>query len=141
VRVLFDTNVILDLLLDREPFVEAAADLLSRAERREVQGYLGATTVTTLFYLLRKALGPVAARDSVRSLLEILDVAPVHRGTLEGAMDRDLGDFEDAVLLQAGVDAGMDLVVTRDPAGFQKSEILVHSPREAVALLEALESR
>ena len=71
---LFDTNVILDVLLDRLPFAEPAAILLARAERGEIQGFACATTVTTVFYLARKAVGRELARGQVGDLLSILNV-------------------------------------------------------------------
>ena len=61
-RVLFDTNVVLDLLLARQPHVETAAALVARVERGELTGCLCATTVTTIFYLASKAVGAEAAR-------------------------------------------------------------------------------
>ena len=56
-RVLFDTNVVLDVLLDRKPFWEIAAQLVARVERKELVGFLGATTLTTIYYIVAKASG------------------------------------------------------------------------------------
>ncbi len=137
-RVLFDTNVLLDVLLDREPFAEPAADLLSRAARREIQGFFCSTSVTTIFYLLQKNLGVSEAKSHIRSLLAILDVAPVHRGSLEGALDLDLPDFEDAVIVEAAIEVQIDLIVTRDPRGFQGGAIPIQSSEGAVAFLQSL---
>ena len=64
-RVLFDTNVILDLLLDREPFSQDAAGCLSMVESGEIEGRLCASTVTTLHYLIRKSVGVVSALDGI----------------------------------------------------------------------------
>ena len=71
-KVMFDTNVVLDVLLDRPPFSEPVAQLLSQAERGEIQGFACATTVTTIFYLVRKAVGLPDARRHVGDLLSIL---------------------------------------------------------------------
>lgn len=60
--VVFDTNVVLDVLLNRPVFAEPAANLLARVERREVQGFACATTITTIFYLARKVIGLEQAR-------------------------------------------------------------------------------
>ena len=64
-KVLFDTNVILDVLLDREPFAEAATYLMSKVEQSEIIGYLGATTITTIYYLLQKNLSRRKNRDFI----------------------------------------------------------------------------
>jgi predicted nucleic acid-binding protein len=78
-KVLFDTNVVLDVLLGREPHVAASADLLARAETGDLTGYLCATTVTTLHYLTAKAIGPEQASTHLRNLLALCEIAPVHR--------------------------------------------------------------
>ena len=53
-KILFDTNIVLDVLLDREPFSDLALKLVSNVEKKEIKGYLGATTVTTIYYLASK---------------------------------------------------------------------------------------
>ncbi len=79
-RVLFDTNVVLDLMLDREPFALSAAQLFSKVETKELSGFLGATTVTTIHYLASKAVGAKRAQSEVTKLLVI-----VHRKVAEAA--------------------------------------------------------
>jgi predicted nucleic acid-binding protein len=135
VRVLFDTNVVLDVVLDRQPFRDTAAQLLASVERKELTGFLGATTLTTLYYLIAKASGPATARSTVRNLLDIFQVAAVDRQILARAVDSPLGDFEDAVLAEAGISQSVEAVVTRDPDGFKGSRLTVLSPQELQAAL------
>jgi predicted nucleic acid-binding protein len=130
VKVLFDTNVVLDVVLDRQPFRETAAQLLARVERRELTGFLGATTLTTLYYLVAKVSGKATARATIRDLLGIFQVATVDREVLSRAVDSPLGDFEDAVLAEAGMSQTVDAVVTRDPDGFRNSGLSVLSPQQ-----------
>lgn len=134
-RVLFDTNIVLDLLLDRKPFVEHAQALFDRVESNELKGYLGATTVTTLDYLLSKALSAQEAAQIIKKLLKLFEVAPVNRLVLENALERGFSDFEDAVLHAAALHCGVQAIVTRDEKGFQKAQLPIYSP---VALLNAL---
>jgi predicted nucleic acid-binding protein len=126
---------VLDVLLDREPFAEPAADLLSRAEAGEIAGCLCATTITTIHYLASKVVGDKESLLAVRKLLSIFEVAPVNRPVLEAALDSRLADFEDAVLYEAARQVSAQAIVTRDPADFKKSALPVYSPRE---LLQAL---
>ena len=97
---LIDTNVLIDFLLDRAPFADAAADLLSRADRGEIQGLVCANSITTIHSLVRKAVGVTDARRHIAALLSILDVAPVNRATLEQALNSAMDDFEDAVIAE-----------------------------------------
>jgi predicted nucleic acid-binding protein len=135
VKVLFDTNVVLDVLLDRQPFRDTAAQLVARVERKELTGFLGATTLTTLYYLVAKVSGKVAARATVRNLLAVFQVAAVDRQILSRAVDSPIGDFEDAVLAEAGISQVVDAVVTRDPEGFKDSRLQVLSPQQLYAAL------
>jgi len=139
-RILVDTNVVLDVLLDREPWSQTAAEIFARIERDQVEGLLGATTVTTIFYLARKELGLDTARQQVRRLLALFTVASVNRPVLEDAMAADFGDFEDAVLEAAARHAGADAIVTRDAKGFSASRLPVFSPSELAGALELRDS-
>jgi predicted nucleic acid-binding protein len=134
-KVLFDTNVVLDLLLDRPPFSEASARVLSRVETGELSGYLCATTVTTIHYLATKPLGAQQSIAEIRKLLALFEIAPVNRPVLESALDAGFSDFEDAVLHAAARQIGADAIVTRNQSDFSRSEIPVHSPEEMILIL------
>jgi predicted nucleic acid-binding protein len=139
-KVLFDTNVILDVLLQREPHVTASANLLSRAEAGDVTGCLCVTTITTLYYLAAKAIGSAQAAAHLRSLLALCEVAPVHRPVLEKALDAGFGDFEDAVLHEAACQVAADAIATRNPQDFKKSALPVYTPEELIKVLVAREN-
>lgn len=134
-RVLFDTNVVLDLLLGRAPFVQVAARLVGRVERGQIEGLLCATTVTTIHYLLAKELGRQAARDAVGTLLTLFSVAPVDDRTLSLALDLPFPDFEDAVLHEAARLAGARAIVTRNGSDFRGAVLPIDSPNELEATL------
>jgi predicted nucleic acid-binding protein len=114
-RVLVDTNVVLDVLLDREPHVAASAEILSRVESGSISGWLCATTITTLSYLLTKAAGSEKALGDVRQILSLFEIAPVNRPVLEGALALGFHDFEDAVLHEAARQIDANAIVTRNP--------------------------
>jgi predicted nucleic acid-binding protein len=135
-KIIFDTNIVLDVLLDREPFATSAALLFSKVERGELLGCLCATTVTTIHYLVYKALGIRQARKHVGSLLSLFEIAPVNRAVFEGALQSDFQDFEDAVIHEASIHAGVEALVTRDVNGFKRTTIPVYSPDELLSILE-----
>ena len=129
-KVLFDTNVVLDVLLAREPFASVAAQLLSLADKGRIQGVLCATTVTTIHYLATKAVGRRQAQKHIRELLAIFEVAPVDRFVLGQALDTRLPDYEDAVLHEAARAAGAVGIVTRNAKDFSGATVPVLSPEE-----------
>jgi predicted nucleic acid-binding protein len=138
-KILFDTNVLLDVLLDREPFSTTAALLFSKVEKGELSGYLCATTITTLHYLASKVLGAHKARQHISDLLNLFEVAAVNRPVLDKALKSKLPDFEDAVICEAARNAGVHGLVTRDMQGFKRAKITVYSPEELAGIIEQRE--
>jgi len=136
-RVLFETDVVLDLLLDRHPNSAPAAKLFSRVEAGGISGYLCASAVTTIHYLAAKVVGANRARTEVRKLLSLFQVAPVNRAVLGAALEGGFSDFEDAVTHESARQVNAQAIVTRNLRHFKHSLIPVHSPGDLLALLEA----
>lgn len=132
-KVLLDTNVVLDVLLARKPHVADSARVFRLVEEGRVTGMLCATTLATLDYLLTQSLGRADARPVLAHLMRLFEVAPVTRTVIEGALLSKMGDFEDAVLVQAAQQAGADAVITRNPKDFARAECTVFDPRQFLA--------
>ena len=100
-RLLLDTNVLLDVLLARSPHADAAVRILAAVEAGVVTGVIGATSVTTVFYLATKAVGVRRAKGHVRTILSLFEIAPVTEAVLARALELGFADFEDAVIHEA----------------------------------------
>jgi predicted nucleic acid-binding protein len=137
VRLLLDTNVLLDVLLGREPHVAASAAVLSLAENGTLTALVGATSITTIHYLAAKAVGARRARRHVETVLSLCDVAAVDEEVLRDALALGFADFEDAVLHEAARRARCGGIVTRDRTGFKRATLPVYSPAEVVAMIES----
>lgn len=133
--VLFDTNVVLDVLLKREPHALTAARLMAHVERGRLRGLLVATSITTLHFVARRAVGTTMADAHIQRLLGLFEIADVTRGVLAGAVALDWPDFEDAVLHEAARHAGATGIVTRDRAGFARASLRVYAPDALLAAL------
>jgi len=127
-RVLIDTNVVLDFLQEREPFVENAARIFQQIDAGEIEGVITATTITNIYYILRKFAGDRVARDAIAQILLDLTIAPVNRDILERAIALEFADFEDAVQYVCGISHPVDIIVTRDVTGFRAATIPVVLP-------------
>lgn len=134
-NVLFDTNVVLDLLLERHPFSYAAAQLFAAVERQQLIGYLCGTTVTTVYYLAQKSLGHAKAKKDIQKLLQLFQVASVDKNVLDAAVQSPFSDFEDAVLYEAARQIGVEAIVTRNEKDFTLAELTIYSPVELTAFL------
>ncbi|HVW08812.1 MAG TPA: PIN domain-containing protein [Bryobacteraceae bacterium] len=133
--LLLDTNIVLDVLLDRNPHAVPSGALWGRIESGEARGLLAAHAVTTIHCLLRQQLKEPHAKRAVASLLSIFGIAPVNEKVLSDALLSNPVDYEDAVTAAAALHAGCDYIVTRDPRGYRGSTVTVVTPDAASALI------
>lgn len=136
-RVLFDTNIVLDFLLARAPHDREACLLFDLLERRKLEGLLCATTLTTIHYLASKRVGRTKAQKSIRELMDLFEIAPVGRDVLDRALGLGFSDYEDAVLHEAARAVKASSLVTRNRQHFASATLTVFDPRELLAVLEA----
>lgn len=132
-KVVLDTNVVLDLLLDRAPHADAAAQVFAQIEAGLLTACVCATTVTTIHYVAEKTVGDAAARQHLAQLLSLVEVAPVTRPVVELALASPMADFEDAVLAHAAALSGAEAVITRNGRDFQGGPLRVYSPAQWLA--------
>jgi predicted nucleic acid-binding protein len=135
--ILFDTNVVLDLFLDREPFSLPAAQLFTFIETGKLSGCICATTATTVHYLSVKVAGSRIAREHIKKLLTLFEIAPVNRSVLETALKLKFRDFEDAVVHEAARQMGAQGIVTRNTRDFKIAKISIYTPEELLHMLHA----
>jgi predicted nucleic acid-binding protein len=136
-QVLFDLNIILDVLQERTDFYDFSAQSLAFAETGFIQGWLAAHSVTTLFYLIAKDKSPEQARVTLTSLLQFLRIAPVNQNTIEQAMNLPYRDFEDAVQMLSALQIHADYLITRNVRDYQPAPIQVIQPVELLAVLKS----
>ena len=136
-RVLFDANIILDLLLEREPFVDAAEELWQAVLDSKITGYVSAITPINVFYIGRKYLDKQASYKALANLLDIFDVCTVDQVVLLHALHSKHNDFEDAVQLACAEINQLDGIVTRDRKDFAATTtIRVWTPEQLLDEIE-----
>ena len=136
-KVLFDTNVVLDVLLAREPHAGVAARLLTLVDNETIQGAVCATTVTTIAYVAGRSLGARQANQLLRVVLDLFSVAAVDREVLEAALRLGFADSEDAVVHEAARAWGAAGIVTRNRRDFSRASLPVFDPAELLAAVVA----
>lgn len=129
-RVLFDSDVLLDVLAQWEPFVIASARALNVSTQPQVQGYVSGHAVTNIFYILRRQVGSEAARSLISRLLQHIQVASVTDEVIHAALQSSMTDFEDAVTSEAANASGVEIIVTRNPTDFLTSSVPAVLPEE-----------
>jgi predicted nucleic acid-binding protein len=132
--ICFDTNIILDVVLRREPFSKESAQVLSLIERPGRTGMLCATTLTNLHYMTRRTLGDSGARQNIAHFLQVMELAMVTRAVINAAIKSEMTDFEDAVLAYSAHLAGAQAIITRNLRDFAKSPVRAYTPGQFLAL-------
>jgi predicted nucleic acid-binding protein len=127
-KILIDTDVILDFFLNRQPFVTQAAALWQANRSGQFEGFVAAITPINLYYIGRKALGADQAKQAVQNLLAEFKVCPVDHTVLEAARLSAISDFEDAVQHESAVASGLDMIVTRNLSDYNSATLKVFSP-------------
>lgn len=134
--ILVDTNVVLDLLLKREPYNIAAQTIITKCAEREVIGYLAAHSIPNLFYILRKNYTQKERRKFIKNLCDIFRISDLNEEKIISAIDNeDFTDFEDCLQEECAVEAMADYIVTRNPEDYRGSRVKVILPDEFVKLL------
>ncbi len=134
-RVLLDTNILLDVLLDRAPFVADASAIWAACDAGTLIACIPASTLTDIFYIARRASDIATARIAIGLCLAAFQILPVDRQTLEQATTLPGDDFEDNVQIACATIAGLDAIVTRNGADYAGAPLAVLSPAELVARL------
>lgn len=131
-----DTNVVLDFLLARDPFVDQAAELIERGQGGNLCLSVASLSFATFYYIMRQQKlshqATIQALSELAKLVQIISVTPEH---IRLALAADLPDFEDAIQFFAALEAQADIIVTRDPKGFATASIPVLAPQAALATL------
>ena len=137
IRVLLDTNVVLDVLLDRHPWNDQAKAIWQTHLQNQIAAHMTATSVTDVFYVARRLVGRNQAWQAIRACLDQLYIIAVGATELQAAATLGGRDFEDGLQIACAAVAGLDLIVTRDPAGFAGSAVEVIAPADLLNRLTA----
>jgi len=134
-RLLIDTNVLLDLVLEREPWLEEATALLDAVAKGRAEGYVAGHAVTTVYYVVERARDRTLATTAVSDLLQLLTVVPLGNADFQRALGLGLRDFEDGSQAAACLQIGADCLVTRNPKDYKGTPVILRSAGEVLGLL------
>lgn len=135
-RVLFDVNIILDVIENRRPHVEYSGPAIQFAADQAIEGFLCASSVDTLAILIRRNSSAAITYSILTDLLKILQIAPLNADIIRKALDMRWNDPEDAIVFQSACAIECSHIITRNVRDFQvrDAKILVLSPKEFLAL-------
>jgi predicted nucleic acid-binding protein len=134
-RVLFDTNIVLDVLLGRIPWRAEANVIFEAAQQGKITASMTTLSIANVFYVGRRLASLEKALQTVHDCLSAFDILPVERRTLEAALLLPGPDFEDKIQIAAAIEANLDGIITRDPAGFAAGPMPIFTPLELLKKL------
>ena len=132
-NVFVDTNVLMDVLLDREPFVADSQQVWLLVERGKLRGLVSVLSFPNVYYVLRKLSGAEQAARALTMLRDVFGPVVCDQQILNQAIDADFKDFEDAIQYFSALRADVDCIISRNPKHFPAPDISVLTPREFLA--------
>jgi predicted nucleic acid-binding protein len=136
-RVFLDTDVVLDLLLAREPFFAPAADLFLAIQNGRIDGCISPLAFSNLFYILRQQMSPPDAVRALRKLRLLVRVLSIDEKVVDLALASAFTDFEDALQYYTALAHNVSAVVTRNKRDYREAKIPILDARECVELFGA----
>lgn len=134
-RILIDTNVLLDYLLEREPFFEDAKEIMKLCADGKTKACIAAHSITNMFFILRKDFNEKERREVLSSLCSIFDIEGIDKAKLvSGLANEDFSDFEDCLQMECAKAYGADYIVSRNITDYSASEIKAIEPKDYLAL-------
>jgi predicted nucleic acid-binding protein len=138
-RILIDTDVILDLFFDREPFSENAAKVLSLCEKKAVIGFVTPVILSNVYYLLSQKAKQEKVIEKLKILMSILEVLVIDKNAIIVALNSEFKDFEDALQnYSAELNGEIDIIITRNTKDYKKSQIGIMNPENFLKLINDL---
>lgn len=136
-RVLVDTNVIIDALTSREPWKESAEKIFIMAANSMINMYITASSATDIYYLVKKYLHSAKqAKQVMGKLYSLMGILAVTEDECIDALASAVNDYEDAVIERTAARADMDYIVTRNLSDYQKGMVKAILPEDFIVLVE-----
>ena len=131
-KILLDTNIILDFALIREPFYDLADQIFNLIEQQKLAGYISATTFTDIYYILRKPRGKEWTLTFLSRLVKLCKIASVDDKTIKAALNEHYKDFEDDIQYHTAKLHQLDAIVTRNTKDYPTTSLAILSPEQLI---------
>lgn len=134
-KVLIDTNIIVDVALDRDPFFTDSEQVVRFVEQQRIEGYISASTFSDLYYIIRKTKGHNWTRQFLQRMATLCEVATVNQAVISMALSTNFRDFEDTIQYSTAIVNQLDAIVTRNPQDFPVTTPRILTPAQLIAEL------
>lgn len=129
-KILIDTNVILDVLCNRKDFVDDSSKVFKLCEVKKLTGYISALSIPNIVYIMRRELDEERTREVIEKLSLVFNIVDLKSDDLKKATTLDFSDYEDAIQSQQAMRIKADYIVTRNLKDYKNSKIMAIKPTE-----------
>ena len=136
-NVYVDCNILIDWLMDREPFSYYAAKLISLTEEKRIRSHVSALTLANTYYIIRKELNIKIAEEFLKDSLKLFNITDLTAGMVESAVQNKFKDFEDDLHYQTAVSNSISYLITRNKKDFKKDKIKIVDAEEFIKEFES----
>ena len=137
-KVFVDSDVIIDFIIDREPFSDFAANLFDRFDNKEMLGYTSAQSLANLYYVLKKQTSHSHIIEAIEKLVTVIGILPIDLEIINQALRSDFSDFEDGIQNFCAESVGADAIVTRNLRDYRSARIPVFDPESFDSYLQKI---
>ena len=137
IKLFVDSDIILDLLAEREPYYIHAARLFTLINQNKIIAYTSPLIFANLHYLLKKQTTNSVALKSLRKLKTLINILPIDERVVEQSLNSEFNDFEDAIQYYTAVNNGITLIITRNKIDYKRSKIDILTAEEFLKSLDA----
>ncbi len=137
-NVLIDTNIIIDVALERHPYFSNSDQILILAEQNLIEGYISASTLSDIYYIVRRDKGHIATLNFIQLICTFLNIATVNSQVIEMALNTDFKDFEDSIQYSAAICNNIEIIVTRNPQDFLVTIPRILTPIQLIQEIEGI---
>jgi len=131
-KLILDTNIILDIALERREYFEDAKKVMILLNQKEISPFVTATTITDIYYILKKSKGHQYTISFLTGLFNFIDIAGVTKDAVLAALASAMTDFEDAVQAETAKFNEIDAIITRNYSDFEHSGLQVYTPDDFI---------
>ena len=139
-RIFVDSDVILDVLSNREPFYDSSAILFSLIEKGTLEGYTSPIVFSNVYCVLRKRVSKQISMESLKYLKSLIQMLPIDKRAIELALDSEFDDFEDAIQYFCDEQNNIKYLITRNKIDYAKAEINILTATEFLSMLQTLQT-
>jgi len=129
-KLFIDSDIILDLLTQREPFYHGAAQVFTLAHEKKIELYTSAVILANVFYIIRKIKGNTSAKQQLRSLRLLVSVLPINETVVDMALNSNFNDFEDGLQYFAVKEYNLLTIITRNTMDYKTGDVIIKTAVE-----------